>query len=223
MKGIIRFDEYKRGAKTMEQIIERLSLRFPGLIEELVENKRNQYVYSLDEIDNIANQILDNVNYYSPRGATPIVKISKEFGFVTYKEKMFKLLSGDIKVNGDTYDKYKHNQIILVNKLDVLKHQRFVIAHELAHFLFDFLGNPMYEDSSILFSEKYYKDCHNTESEVVANRFAAALLMPEKVFIEQYFIAKNEEDNIDFIVNYLSEFFETTVESIIKRIKEVLG
>ena len=110
----------------------------------------------------------------------------------------------------------------MVNKNDELFHQRFVVAHELAHYLFDFLGNSDYTDKSIRFSDTYYKNMHESISEQRANRFAAAILMPEESFIKQYNIAKNIDKNRMFVIMYLSRFFETTMSSIERRIAEVL-
>ena len=46
-------------------------------------------------------------------------------------------------------------------------------------------------------------------------------MMPKDLFIMQYNVARREENNHMFIVMYLSRYFETSVESIEKRIKEV--
>ncbi len=141
------------------------------------------------------------------------------FDFKTYKESLSE--SGDININGETKQKYGHDKVILVNKNEELYHQRFVVAHELAHYLFDFLGNSTYEDINILFADTYEKDKHETPQEKRANTFAAEIMMPKDLFIMQYNVARREENNHMFIVMYLSRYFETSVESIEKRIKEV--
>lgn len=46
--------------------------------------------------------------------------------------------------------------------------------------------------------------------------------MPEILFINQYNRAKSIDKNRMFVIMYLSRFFETTMESIEKRIAEVL-
>lgn len=83
------------------------------------------------------------------------------------------------------------------------------------------MGNPKYEDASEKFSDTYYKDNHDTPQEKRANRFAASILMPEESFIYQYNQAKLADNNRMFVITYLSRFFETTVDSIEKRIMEV--
>lgn len=189
------------------------------LLHILTDQNRTKHEYSLTEIRKITKQILSMTNYYSGRCATPIVKIAKLFGFITYKEMLEE--SGDININGETFQKYGHNQIILVNKEEELFHQRFVVAHELAHYLFDFLGNKDYENTNILFAERYIKDQPKTFREQRANTFAAEIMMPKDLFIKQYNIAVNENNNHLFILMYLSKYFETSMDSIEKRILEV--
>ena len=196
-------------------------MKIDELIKELEEKNKNGHEYSLGEIREIANNILKEIDYYSGCGATPIVKIAKEFDFKTYKEELKDNKSGDIHINGETAEKYGHDKIILVNKEDELFHQRFVVAHELAHYLFEFLGNPEYTNKKIQFADTYRKNMHETPQEKRANTFAAEILMPAELFIKQYHIAKKIDNNRMFLLMYLSRFFETSIDSIEKRIMEV--
>lgn len=196
-------------------------MKFEELIKELEAKNKAKHEYSLTEISYIANKILKGLDYYSGRGATPIVKIAKEFNFKTYKETLKDGKSGDIYINGETLEKYGHDKIILVNKYEELYHQRFVVAHELAHYLFEFLGNPQYTDSKVVFSDTYWKNQHETIQEKRANSFAAEIMMPRDLFIKQYHIARRENNNRMFILMYLSRFFETSIDSIEKRLMEV--
>lgn len=198
------------------------TMKFEELLKELEEKNKKGHNYSSKEIADIANSILNELDYYSRRGATPIVKIAKEFNFETYKETLSDGKSGDIHINGDTKNKYGNDKVILVNKQEDLFHLRFVIAHELAHYLFDFLGKEDYNNlNNITFSEPYQKNQHETDKEKRANAFAAELMMPKDLFIKQYNIAKRESSNRMFVIMYLSRFFETSIDSIEKRIREV--
>lgn len=178
--------------------------------------------YKLQEIDDIAYEILNIFEVNLKNISTPIVKIAKAFDFKTGEKALDVMLSGDIYINGNTADVYGHNKVILVNKNEQLFHQRFVIAHELAHYLFDFLGNPDYFDESIQFSDTYYRDDHDRPEEIIANRFAASILMPKKLFVYQFQTALDTGLKDYFVINYLSKFFETSFDSIEKRIKEVM-
>lgn len=212
MNNIIQYKKYNwRKGDVMER---------NELLQILEKKNRDNHEYSLSDIRDITNNILSMMkSNYSGRCATPIVKIAKMFDFKTYKEPLSE--SGDININGDTKQKYGHDKVILVNRNEELFHQRFVVAHELAHYLFDFLGNSAYEDINILFADTYEKDRHETLQEKRANTFAAEIMMPKDLFITQYNVARREVNNHMFIVLYLSKYFETSVESIEKRIKEV--
>lgn len=214
MSNIIKFDVLKRKGEIMN---------FANLVGNIEKYNLEQHEYTLVDMSNIANDILYNVEYYSDRCATPIVKIVKGFGFQPYKETMEDGLSGDIYINGDTYNEYGHAQVILVNKKEELFHQRFVMAHELGHYLFDFLGNPKYYDKNIKFTNEYRRDQHETLEEKRANLFAANLLMPRNAFIKQYRIALNADKRPLFLLIYLSKFFEVTIESVERRIIEVFN
>lgn len=194
-------------------------MRLEKFLEKLINQNKSGYVYSLTEIRVLANEILSMTNSYSGRCATPIVKIAKSFDFKIYKKSLKE--SGDININGTTFGKYGHNKVILVNKHDELFHQRFVIAHELAHYLFDFLGNEEYENKNVIFADTYQKDKHETLQEKRASTFAAEIMMPKDLFIKQYNIAKQETYSKLFILMYLSKYFETSIDSIERRIMEV--
>lgn len=206
MGSVIDFRSYRRGMRFMMNE----SLR--DLLRDLEVKNQNNHAYGLDEIDAVADKILASIEYYTYRGATPIVKIVKDFEFEVYKTGMKSKLSGRINVSNS-------EKLILVNKAEELFHQRFVIAHELAHYLFDYLGREgIYAEG---YSDTYCKDSHESSEEQRTNRFAAELLMPRKLFLKQYQIALSVDSNMLFIEKYLSEFFETTHESIRKRIQEV--
>lgn len=212
---VIIFNKYERKGDRMDTL--------NTMIKELEKKNSSNHTYALTEIDSIAKKILKFSGVYAKKTSIPIVKIAKQFDFKTYKETLQDGLSGDIYINGETYNEFGHNRVILVNKNDHIFQQRFVIAHELAHFLFDFLGKAKYLDTNIKFSDTYFKNRHETPEEKRANRFAASILMPKNTFIEQYKIAMMESGNWLYAIVYLSQFFETPVDSIEKRIMEVIS
>lgn len=190
--------------------------------EQIEKNKRrNEDNFNVEEIEELATRILKASEFDAKGIAIPIVKIVKAFDFRAYKEDLKKELPGDISINGKTKEIYEHDKIILVKKSDELYHQRFIVAHELAHYLFEFLGSEEYE-KSLEFHDNYHKDDHVTIPEKRANRFAAAILMPRASFIEQYKIGKAANLQDMYFIEYLSRFFETPEESIVRRIQEVM-
>ncbi|MBD5395903.1 MAG: ImmA/IrrE family metallo-endopeptidase [Lachnospiraceae bacterium] len=212
---IVNINKYKwrsNKMKVKDEIIE---------LENGLKQNNIDHIYSLQEVEKISKDILTIFGFSSKKTSIPIVKIVKEFDFNIYKESLPDKLSGDIYINGNTIDEYGHDKVILVNKNEHLFHQRFVAAHELAHYLFDFLGNPLYNDKNIKFSDTYYKDQHETPEEKIANWFAASIMMPKDIFIEQYNFAKKEYSKTTFVMLYLSRYFETPIDSIEKRFSEV--
>ena len=139
-------------------------------------------------------------------------------------------VSGVIYINGRTQEIYHIDKIIFTNSFDPIEHQRFVMAHELGHYLFDYLCSSRYVDNEDFFEETYKKGeyNHNILKEKIADRFAAELLMPTDLFIEQYRYASCVDlDNSEifrtyFIKEYLARFFNVKRSSIEKRIQEVL-
>lgn len=195
---------------------------FNELIEELKKKGEENKEYSIDDVIIIARKILLIATYYTGV-TTPINRILEDFGIHTYHtSQLSKDISGVIYVGGTTKQIYSYDKIILVDSNDPIKHQRFVAAHELAHYLFDCLSNKKYSDGRLLFCETYPKVNHSSKKEVLADRFAAELLMPSNLFIEQYNIAMEENNSRAYIIKYLSEYFQTKMSSIEKRIIEVL-
>lgn len=78
---------------------------------------------------------------------------------------------------------------ISVNQFESEYRQRYVIAHELGHIL---LGH---NDASYIFSDmSKYKNTIDRMNEVAANKFAAELIMPEKLVKEVLVNSINELD-----------------------------
>jgi Zn-dependent peptidase ImmA (M78 family) len=96
--------------------------------------------------------------------------------------------------------------IILINNNHVPHRQRFSIAHELGHFQLHHISGIIHVDK-----KSYYRDERSSEGldeiEIAANKFAAALLMPEE-FVRQE-LAKHEDFidlNEDLVVSLARKF-----------------
>lgn len=198
---------------------------YENIINELQNNTNTDY--SISYVENIADKILAESDRANIIGAIPIVKIVEEFGFEPYAIKPFsENESGNIYIGGTTEDEFGRDKIMIVDIHEELYHQRFILAHELAHYLFDYLGNKQYvQNPNILFSAAYLKDGHGRNDygrERLADRFAAELLMPAKQFLIQFIKIKDIFNNDkDFVVKYLSKCFKTKPSSIIRRIEEL--
>ncbi len=115
------------------------------------------------------------------------------------------------------------NQLVFINTANTRERQAFSVAHELGH-----IWNV---DVRI----KHTLPDIDFDVEDVINRFAAELLMPEKVFIEQannklYEVIKRETDSegekatiLDIIkvIVYLMNYFFVPYKSVVMRLNEV--
>lgn len=181
--------------------------------------------YSIKDAENLAKRVLGDGDYENINGPTPIIKIAKDFGFECYKaDNMPSDISGNIFVGGTTNKVYNSDKIIIVGANEEYEHQRFIIAHELAHYLIDYLGSEKAQTPSVLFTRTYPKENHESFEEIRADRFSAELLMPSRLFLKQYVKAMEASDyNKDFTISHLAKFFKVKASSIERRINEVIS
>lgn len=132
--------------------------------------------FNLKEIDNDAQELLykiyDNDKYnlgqYHYR-ETPIIEIARIMGFKVFTAKFKERnLSGTIGVSNTLIDTFGCDKVIILNNEDSDKHILFTLAHEIAHYIYDY--NPKTPG----YSNTYRIDEAKTDKEVRANRFAAA-------------------------------------------------
>lgn len=194
---------------------------YEKLIDELKNNPASNY--SIQDAEQLADKVLDISGYTGKVGAIPIIKIANNFGFATYKAKNIPSdISGNIFVGGNTKKDYNNDKVIIVGANEVFPHQRFILAHELAHYLLDYVGADENNNGNQAFSRAYLKINHDSIEEKRADRFAAELLMPKKIFLNQYIKAiKKSNYNDDYTITYLSELFKVKESCIKRRIQEV--
>lgn len=156
--------------------------------------------------------------------ATPVVQIVNAFGIdLRRTSNMLEGMSGVIYAGGRTRDAYGSDAVIFTDSTEPYGHQRFVAAHELGHYLFDYIGNPGCLDNSRTFAENYPRKDHSSEKESRADRFAASLLMPAEKFRERYNAAMNYGGGSRvYTIKYLARYFQVKESSVEKRIYEVL-
>ena len=94
---------------------------------------------------------------------------------------------------------------MLINAYENRGHQRFTMAHEFGHYIFEYDGKSDFTDEYSLDKERL-----TSETEIRVNRFATALLMPK---VSETFILKRirelgleEESNEKTIWNLLKNF-----------------
>ena len=194
-----------------------------ALVQDLQRTPANNY--SIRQAEVLADRVLVEGGHSMVSGVMPIVDIVKQFGFSCFlKSNMDEDTSGNIFVGGTTKQVYGTGKVIVVGDEEEVPHQRFIIAHELAHYLMDYLGSKTAQDCRILFTEKYLKQDHNSQKEIRADRFAAELLMPMNIFTRRYMrLMRITSNDLAYTVTNLSHYFGMKESSIRKRIREVCG
>ena len=168
-----------------------------------------------DDMKGAARKVLERFEAYTL--PVPIVKIMSALGFKVFLQEYNEdTLSGIIGIDLKLMNKMGTDKVISVNKKDALGHQRFTMAHELCHYIFDF-------DRSSLspYYDGYDTTKANLPTESRANTFAANLLMPEELFIEKYNECKNMQE-YDKVIK-LALDFQVSGTAVKKRIEELKG
>lgn len=216
---IVDFKKYtitKREKSKMDSKASIKSEMNKTVLEKIKINRiDHHYVYHTSDMPKVVQDILQE-NEICDTTIVPVVRIAKNMNFSTYQRKLFWFLSGSIEINKKYIKRYNTDHVIFTNKNVNPFQQRFVIAHELAHFLFD------YDHQSPIYYNTYIKNNHNEESERRANAFAANLLMPKELFIKEYNKALRIHSDPVYIMFYLSEKFKSPRKAVIKRISEVM-
>lgn len=185
------------------------------MCREVINNIRENYM-SFDQMPDAAKKMLSGTGtkeFYP----VPIIDIAKEIGF-----KIFEMtpeerdLSGLVGISLEYEEDFGTDKIIAVNSDDNYGHKRFTIAHEIAHYIFDFD-----EKNEISYYNTYYTNEHSeTPEERRANYFAACLLMPEKQFRNKYkeFFDKN---SLLETTKKLADTFKVSPEAVRRRLEEL--
>lgn len=160
----------------------------------------------IEDIPKVTEKII--LDLKSKQFPIPIVKILQELSFLVGTQKLPDRISGYVAINNDLIKQFGTNKVVCINSNDSVGHQRFTIAHELAHYIYDFC-----EESESEFYDTYDKRKENSETEIRANKFAANLLMPEDEFTKMY--------NIGLQIGELEEYFGVSQTAVIKRISEL--
>lgn len=167
----------------------------------------------------LANEILGIIQYKDSAEPVPIVKIAKNMGFsVNVMEKLPNDDSGVIIISPGLNDILGSAKCVFIKKDMKYGKQRFVTAHELGHFLYEYNVNDTSFSHS--FVRSYNKDAADNEKERIVNEFASNLLMPKEIFKKEFKKMSKNSVTVDIVVQ-LSELFATTTKSVERRVDEL--
>lgn len=180
--------------------------------------RRNKY--TLDNVKKAAEEIL---SIGTPCIPVKIIDICQKMGFSIFQQELSKQMCGYIAINGEFKEKLGTDRIISVNKKEFPKRRRFTVAHELGHFLFNFDPNKIEFYNAFEISHIEGNDDPN---ELLVNRFAAELLMPQKEFTQKYYELmkknKSSSEQLYETIQELSDLFLVPPKAVQRRIEEEL-
>ena len=133
------------------------------------------------EIEQAAAETLISFGFYSdetPVDYLDVVLIARSHGFSVYngglpanRDGFVVIQAGPVMIHGEKVD----GRVIAVNRDRGGPFKRFLVAHELGHYI-------------------HYESGEKTTDDVEADYFAAALLMPKEMFVRDYQQLENLED-----------------------------
>lgn len=177
--------------------------------------KENIPERSIDGAKKLAQKMIKDLKLTSY--PVPIVSIMDDLGFKVYVSDMpNNNISGFICINPDLCDTFDTDRIVAVSNKDITGRQRFTLAHEFAHYLFDFDDNKMTE-----YFDTYNIVKSDENSEKIPSRFAAEFLMPEDIFVKRYMqLANKNIPRYDLIATLVGDF-NVSQKAVLKRCSEV--
>lgn len=171
-----------------------------------------------------AREVLNYFEISDFSEGVPIVEILTKLGFKVYQSDLEpKGLSAYIAVDPKFVEAFGSNKITCVHISDNIGHKRFALAHELAHYLFDFD-----EKNKLHYYNTYFpqKEDNNNQEEKRANAFAANLLMPKEEFIEKFKEIRKFQELQNLyskadMVSSLSQYFLVSPTAVALRFDEL--
>lgn len=176
------------------------------------EFKRDIPARNIDNAVDLAQKIISALEF--KQYPIPIVDILNKLNFSVFSSDMPDGISGFLLISPDLKEDFGSDKIMAVDKNDKIGRQRFTLAHEFGHYLFDYDENRDYR-----FVSTYKMADSESEEEKIPSRFAAEFLMPSEIFKSRYSelakLTKYER------FKQLIEDFNVTEKSVEFRFKEL--
>lgn len=145
-----------------------------------------------------------------------IVNVCNELGIKVYEQYLPSKVSGFIGVDKSLEEKYQTDKVIVVNLFDDAKRRRFMIAHELAHYV-------LRRQSGELYAHRDVVDTPQRGIEKEANIFALNILMPEELMEEVLSRLCDKEGFVmsEEAVRYIADKFKVSKEEAKARLQNI--
>lgn len=182
--------------------------------------KMEQNVMDTEKIEQSVMDTFKEAGYdVTDERSVDVIGVAKGLGFVV----------GNAILDGDDDDGFiivderrreifgiETDKLIGVNSNRSLEWKRFIIAHEIGHYVLDFQEKNL----EGLYAHRDHRQGHNKRENEV-DFFAANLLMPRNIFTSKYNEIKDMYDNNKEIVDALSKHFVVHAKMTERRIKEL--
>ncbi|MGN1480735.1 ImmA/IrrE family metallo-endopeptidase [Porcipelethomonas sp.] len=169
---------------------------------------------SIDSAIALAEELIKSLKI--KKYPVPIVQIVDELGFHVFSAQFPPNISGVIMINPDIKERLGSDRVICVSNMDTTGRQRFTIAHEFAHFLFDFN-----EKEDAVYYDTYNINKSDKEQESIPSRFAAEFLMPKTIFVKRYKELKEKNVPKYDLIATLTYDFNVSQKAVLKRCEEL--
>lgn len=169
-------------------------------------------------IEQKAIDTIAQINYCDDSEEIDVIQIAKRLGFSVGNAVLQDDVDGFILVQDDAKEilGIETNKLIGVNSKRNLEWKRFIIAHELAHYI---LHCPEQKTKGMYAHRDHKKGKGSTENE--ADFFAANLLMPREKFTEKFNELKEKSLDKEDIVLLLTKKFVVTPKMVERRFEEL--
>lgn len=189
-------------------------------VKELREDFANKTPLTQQDAKNHASLAAQQCLQVMKGRPIKIAKALKALGFQIWDRDFDgdKATSGVMAINATK----EYPRAIGVNVADSYEHQRFTLAHELGHFIFD---APLDPGREAIFVIQYNTEADNENNliEYRVNKFAAYLLMPEFEFREMWaFLSRFKElKEIGTKTIAMAALFDVPVTAARRRVMEL--
>lgn len=176
--------------------------------------KKSVSVDTVEDARNFAHQVQMQSAYNIENVPIQVIDMVKDFGIELYtSDGLLEDVNGMINIGGLTKQLYGNDKVIVLRSETDWYWQRYILAYELGEYLIKCIGN--WETSNGLLSASY----KNNERDLLIHTFATELLMPSSLFLCSYERAvQKSEGNKQYIIAYLSHYFEVPKELVEERI-----
>lgn len=195
-----------------------------SVVADIRKNYRDVKSSEDSKLAEVAQKMLDLLE--GDKGfPVKVVELSRKLGFEIYRASFEdEQQSGVIIVDSALPEKMEvtSSKVIFLNRNDSTAHQRFAVAHELGHYIFDYdeENTPTYRETYITNDDP---EKESNEKERRVNRFAAELLMPKDDFIHKFRELKKRDSDFFSLpdaITELKDYFDVPAKSVEIRLRE---